>query len=345
MAATPSPPPDSRRATRCPSSGAPTSSTSAPAATAASPRSLPLSPTEPVASGTSRFGSRTTRVSAANRTRRPSKRKALEAGPFSSGCPDLNWGPLRPERSALPGCATPRDRNRVASPEESLAMARRDEIIAYANELLDLAAFKDYRPQGLQVAGAEEVTRVVCSVSASLELFRAGRRRRSAARDRPSRPALGQRAARDRRPCAAAAPGPVRGGHQPRRLPPRARRPSRDRQQRAARAGARRRGRRAVPRAGPRRQRVDHARRVPRPGARADRPRAARLRRRPGATSGASRSSPAAGSATCRRRPPRATTSSSPESRPSRASISPRSSGSTSSPPGTTRPRSSASRR
>src|SRR5215210_2763712 len=25
-----------------------------------------------------------------------------------SGCPDLNWGPLRPERSALPGCATPR---------------------------------------------------------------------------------------------------------------------------------------------------------------------------------------------------------------------------------------------
>ena len=26
----------------------------------------------------------------------------------TSGCPDLNWGPLRPERSALPGCATPR---------------------------------------------------------------------------------------------------------------------------------------------------------------------------------------------------------------------------------------------
>ena len=51
-------------------------------------------------------------------------------------------------------------------------MARRDEIIAYANELLDPAAFKDYGPQGLQVAGAEEVTRVVCSVSASLELFR-----------------------------------------------------------------------------------------------------------------------------------------------------------------------------
>ena len=50
-------------------------------------------------------------------------------------------------------------------------MARRDEIITYANELLDLDAFKDYGPQGLQVVGAEEVTRVVCSVSASLELF------------------------------------------------------------------------------------------------------------------------------------------------------------------------------
>src|SRR5256885_10982125 len=30
--------------------------------------------------------------------------------PCLSGCPDLNWGPLRPERSALPGCATPRER-------------------------------------------------------------------------------------------------------------------------------------------------------------------------------------------------------------------------------------------
>src|SRR6476620_2337141 len=41
-------------------------------------------------------------------------------------------------------------------------MARRDEIIAYANELLDLDSFKDFGPQGLQV---------VCSESASLELF------------------------------------------------------------------------------------------------------------------------------------------------------------------------------
>src|SRR3954469_15415824 len=50
-------------------------------------------------------------------------------------------------------------------------MAERDEIIAHANELLDLDSFKDFGPQGLQVVGAEEVTRVVCAVSSSLELF------------------------------------------------------------------------------------------------------------------------------------------------------------------------------
>jgi dinuclear metal center YbgI/SA1388 family protein len=50
-------------------------------------------------------------------------------------------------------------------------MARRDEIISFADELLDLGSFEDYGPQGLQVAGAEEVTRIVCAVSASLELF------------------------------------------------------------------------------------------------------------------------------------------------------------------------------
>jgi dinuclear metal center YbgI/SA1388 family protein len=50
-------------------------------------------------------------------------------------------------------------------------LARRDDIIAFAAELLDLEAFPDYGPQGLQVAGTEEVTRVVCAVSSSLELF------------------------------------------------------------------------------------------------------------------------------------------------------------------------------
>jgi dinuclear metal center YbgI/SA1388 family protein len=50
-------------------------------------------------------------------------------------------------------------------------MASRDEIIAYAHELLDLDAFPDYGPMGMQVAGACEVNRIACGVSASLELF------------------------------------------------------------------------------------------------------------------------------------------------------------------------------
>ena len=50
-------------------------------------------------------------------------------------------------------------------------MARRDEILGYAAELLDLDSFADYGPQGMQVAGAEEVSKIVCAVSSSLELF------------------------------------------------------------------------------------------------------------------------------------------------------------------------------
>ena len=50
-------------------------------------------------------------------------------------------------------------------------MAARDEILAFAAELLDLGSWPDYGPQGLQVEGAGEVSKVVCAVSASLELF------------------------------------------------------------------------------------------------------------------------------------------------------------------------------
>jgi dinuclear metal center YbgI/SA1388 family protein len=50
-------------------------------------------------------------------------------------------------------------------------LADRDEILAFASELLDLDAYPDYGPMGLQVAGAQEVTRLACGVSASLELF------------------------------------------------------------------------------------------------------------------------------------------------------------------------------
>jgi dinuclear metal center YbgI/SA1388 family protein len=50
-------------------------------------------------------------------------------------------------------------------------VADRDEILAFASELLELDAYPDYGPMGLQVAGAPEVERLACGVSASLELF------------------------------------------------------------------------------------------------------------------------------------------------------------------------------
>jgi dinuclear metal center YbgI/SA1388 family protein len=50
-------------------------------------------------------------------------------------------------------------------------MARRDEIVAYANELLEVAKWPEFAPPGLQVVGAEEVRRIVCGVSATRELL------------------------------------------------------------------------------------------------------------------------------------------------------------------------------
>ena len=50
-------------------------------------------------------------------------------------------------------------------------MARRDEIVAHANELLDIEKWPEFAPQGLQVVGAPEVTRIACGVSSSRELF------------------------------------------------------------------------------------------------------------------------------------------------------------------------------
>ena len=54
-------------------------------------------------------------------------------------------------------------------------MAARDEILRYARDLLELDAYPDYGPMGLQVAGAREVTRIACAVSASRELFERAR--------------------------------------------------------------------------------------------------------------------------------------------------------------------------
>jgi dinuclear metal center YbgI/SA1388 family protein len=50
-------------------------------------------------------------------------------------------------------------------------MASRDEILAFAGEYLELDAYPDYGPMGLQVAGADEVAKIACGVSASRELF------------------------------------------------------------------------------------------------------------------------------------------------------------------------------
>jgi dinuclear metal center YbgI/SA1388 family protein len=50
-------------------------------------------------------------------------------------------------------------------------VAGRDEIVAYANELLDVASWPEFAPQGLQVVGAREVSTIVCGVSSSRALF------------------------------------------------------------------------------------------------------------------------------------------------------------------------------
>lgn len=50
-------------------------------------------------------------------------------------------------------------------------MASRDEILAHADELLEVGSYPDYGPIGLQVAGAEEVRKIACGVSASRDLF------------------------------------------------------------------------------------------------------------------------------------------------------------------------------
>jgi dinuclear metal center YbgI/SA1388 family protein len=57
----------------------------------------------------------------------------------------------------------------------SVELARRDDIIAFADELLDVGSFPEYGRPGLQVVGADKVSKLACGVSSSRELFeRAG---------------------------------------------------------------------------------------------------------------------------------------------------------------------------
>lgn len=50
--------------------------------------------------------------------------------------------------------------------------AKRDEIVRFLNDYLQIAAFKDYGPNGMQVIGRADVRRVGLGVSANLECFR-----------------------------------------------------------------------------------------------------------------------------------------------------------------------------
>lgn len=51
-------------------------------------------------------------------------------------------------------------------------MARRDEIVAFCDELLEIDSFADYGPNGLQVPGRGEVQLVATGVTANLEFLR-----------------------------------------------------------------------------------------------------------------------------------------------------------------------------
>ena len=81
-------------------------------------------------------------------------------------------------------------------------MVTRDEIVAYADALLEVERWQEFGPAGLQVVGADEVTRIACGVSSSLELFERAARAGARARDRPPWALLAQRAARGRPPPA-----------------------------------------------------------------------------------------------------------------------------------------------
>jgi dinuclear metal center YbgI/SA1388 family protein len=56
---------------------------------------------------------------------------------------------------------------------EGLRMVRMDKLQSYIDELLDVAAFSDYAPNGLQVAGRSEVNTLVSGVTACQALLEA----------------------------------------------------------------------------------------------------------------------------------------------------------------------------
>jgi dinuclear metal center YbgI/SA1388 family protein len=53
-------------------------------------------------------------------------------------------------------------------------VASRDEIIGFCDELLEAGSFEDYGPNGLQVPGADEVSKIATGVTANLETLERG---------------------------------------------------------------------------------------------------------------------------------------------------------------------------
>jgi dinuclear metal center YbgI/SA1388 family protein len=51
------------------------------------------------------------------------------------------------------------------------SVATRDEILSYCDELLDIGSFEDFGPNGLQVPGSDEVSKIATGVTANLELL------------------------------------------------------------------------------------------------------------------------------------------------------------------------------
>jgi dinuclear metal center YbgI/SA1388 family protein len=58
------------------------------------------------------------------------------------------------------------------STESPDAAAQTTEIVAYADQLLQIELFEDYGPNGLQIPGPDRVTKIATGVSGQLELFR-----------------------------------------------------------------------------------------------------------------------------------------------------------------------------
>ena len=50
-------------------------------------------------------------------------------------------------------------------------MVRRNKLKSYTNDYLDIDAFKDYCPNGLQIEGKEEINKIISGVSANLALI------------------------------------------------------------------------------------------------------------------------------------------------------------------------------